>query len=195
MKHFAIIATAAALLACGCAQTGKTMSTDFLKLATERYSVRSFSSVPVEQDVIDLILRAGQVAPTAINSQPQKIYVVRSAANMEKMNSLSPCIYGAPQCFIFCYSDDTVVPRGKDGNYGEIDVTIVLTHMMLEAASLGVGTCPVGYFDAGKLKAELGLPEGVHPILIMPFGYASEDSRPSDRHSSYRPLSETVEYL
>ena len=195
MKHLVSIAIAAAMLACGCAQTAQTMSTDFLQLATDRYSVRSFSSTPVEQDVVDLILRAGQVAPTAVNSQPQKIYVVRSAANMEKMNSLSPCIYGAPQCFIFCYSDDTVVPRGKDGNYGEIDVTIVLTHMMLEAANLGVGTCPVGYFDPEKLKAELGLPESEHPILIMPFGYASPDAKPSDRHSSYRPLTETVKYL
>lgn len=194
MKHL-VIAIAAAVLVCGCAQTTKTMSTDFLQLATERYSVRSFSSTPVEQDVIDLILRAGQVAPTAVNSQPQKIYVVRSAANMEKLNSLSPCIYGAPQCFIFCFSDDTVVPRGKNGNYGEIDVTIVLTHMMLEAANLGVGTCPVGYFDQEKLKAEFGLAESEHPILIMPFGYASTDSQPSDRHSSYRPLTETVEYL
>lgn len=194
MKHL-VIAIAAAVLVCGCAQTTKTMSTDFLQLATERYSVRSFSSTPVEQDVIDLILRAGQVAPTAVNSQPQKIYVVRSAANMEKLSSLSPCIYGAPQCFIFCYSDDTVVPRGKNGNYGEIDVTIVLTHMMLEAANLGVGTCPVGYFDQEKLKAEFGLAESEHPILIMPFGYASTDSQPSDRHSSYRPLTETVEYL
>lgn len=194
MKHL-VIAIAAAVQVCGCAQTTKTMSTDFLQLATERYSVRSFSSTPVEQDVIDLILRAGQVAPTAVNSQPQKIYVVRSAANMEKLNSLSPCIYGAPQCFIFCYSDDTVVPRGKNGNYGEIDVTIVLTHMMLEAANLGVGTCPVGYFDQEKLKAEFGLAESEHPILIMPFGYASTDSQPSDRHSSYRPLTETVEYL
>lgn len=186
---------AAAVLACGCTQKGKTMNTDFLQLATDRYSVRSFSSTPVEQDVIDLILRAGQVAPTAVNSQPQKIYVVRSAANMEKLNTLSPCMYGAPQCFVFCYRDETVISRGKNGNYGDIDVTIVLTHMMLEAANLGVGTCPVGYFDAEKLKAELALPEGEHPVLLMPFGYASPDAKPSDRHSSYRPLSETVDYL
>lgn len=187
---------AAVVLVCGCAQkNSKEMNMDFIKLATDRYSVRSFSSTPVGREAVDLILRAGQVAPTAVNSQPQKIYVARSAEVMEKLNNLSPCIYGAPQCFIFCYSDDTVIPRGKDGNYGEIDVTIVLTHMMLEAASLGIGTCPVGYFDVGKLKAELGLPENEHPVLLMPFGYASPEAAPSERHTSYRPLEETVSYL
>lgn len=195
MKYIALIATAVALIACGRTQTETKMSKDFLQLATDRYSVRSFTSTPVEQDVIDLILKAGQVAPTAVNSQPQKIYVVNSAEGMEKMNALSPCMYGAPHCFIFCYSDENVVPRGEDGNYGEIDVTIVLTHMMLEAANLGVGTCPVGYFDKDKLMEELDLPDTEHPILVMPFGYASPDSKPSDRHFSYRPITETVEYL
>ncbi len=47
---------------------------DFLKPAQERYSVRSFSDKAVEQEKIDLILKAAQLAPTAVNYQPQKIY-------------------------------------------------------------------------------------------------------------------------
>lgn len=195
MKHFALIVMAASIIAGGCVQNGNSMSKDFLQLATDRYSVRSFSPEPVDNESIDLILRAGQVAPTAVNSQPQKIYIARSAQAIEKLNALSPCIYGAPHCFIFCYDEDAVGPRGQSDNYGEIDVTIVLTHMMLEAANLGIGTCAVGYFDAVKLKEELGLPTNEHPVLIMPFGYPSADSKPSERHSSCRPLEETVSYL
>lgn len=167
---------------------------DFIQLATDRYSVRSFTSTPVEQEKIDKILRAGQIAPTAVNSQPQKIYVARSADVIAKLNDVSPCLYGAPQCFVFCYNDDNVVQRGA-GNYGDIDVTIVLTHMMLEAENLGIGTCIVGYFDAARLQESLQLPANVHPVLLMPFGYPSADSKPSDNHTSYRPLEETVEYL
>lgn len=170
------------------------MNKDFLQLATDRYSVRSFTDIPVEQDVIDLILRAGQVAPTAVNSQPQKIYVVKSADKIAELNELSPCLYGAPQCFVFCYDDNVVNPRGADSNYGEIDVTIVLTHMMLEAANLGVGTCPVGYYDEAKLIEALELPANIHPVLIMPFGYPSEISTPAAKHFEYRPIEETVIY-
>lgn len=202
--YFPILAAAALIVAgCGNSQQGdnenidkKAMDNrDFIQLATDRYSVRSFASTPVEQEKIDLILRAGQIAPTAVNSQPQKIYVARTPEVIAKLNEVSPCLYGAPQCFVFCYNDATVIKRGENGNYGDIDVTIVLTHMMLEAEELGLGTCIVGYYDAAKLANALQLPEGIHPVLLMPFGYASEDAKPSDRHTSYRPLNETVEYL
>lgn len=195
MKTKLIMAvTALALCICGCKQTSQTMNRDFLQLATDRYSVRSFAPTPVSQEDIDKIIFAGKVAPTAVNSQPQKIYVVKSPETMEKLRAVSPCIYGAPQCFVFCYNDQTVCKRGENGNWGDIDVTIVLTHMALEAANLGIGTCIVGYYDSVKLREALDLPDHIHPVLLMPFGYPAEDGTPSERHSSYRDLSETVEY-
>ena len=199
-KALIMVATLLSLAACGSKtqqiqQTEEPMNKDFLTLATERYSVRHFSDTPVEQEKIDLIIEAGRVAPTAVNSQPQKIYVAKSPEVMAKLNKVSPCMYGAQQCFIMCYNDDTVCKRGENGNYGDIDVTIVLTHMMLQAAELGIGTCIVGYFEPERLVSELGLPENVHPVLLMPFGYAAEDAAPSPRHTEYRSLEETVKYL
>lgn len=198
MNKIQLIIAAAVLMlsaaSCG-TRTEQSASKDFLDLAKERYSVRKFTDTPVEQEKIDLIIEAGKVAPTAVNSQPQMIYVVKSKEGMEKMNQLSRCIFGAPQAFIFCYNDDTVCKRGEEGNYGEIDVTIVLTHMMLEATNLGIGTCCVGMFDPDELSAAFNIPDTIHPILIMPFGYAADDATPSAMHSQYRPLDETVEYL
>lgn len=189
-----ILLTAILLCAAGCRQASRTSSVDFLQLATDRYSVRSFDSTLVSQKDIDLILRAGQIAPTAVNSQPQKIFVVRTPEMMEKLRSVSPCMYGAPQCFVFCYDDNNVISRGENGNYGDIDVTIVLTQMALEATNLGLGTCIVGYYDPEKLCAEMELPANLHPVLLMPFGYPAADSAPSESHTKYRDLSETVEY-
>ena len=54
---------------------------DFLQLATDRYSVRSFSDRPIEPEKMEKILKAGQVAPTAVNFQPQKIYILRGTQN------------------------------------------------------------------------------------------------------------------
>lgn len=197
MKTKFLLLAAAALFFTSCGQNPQTetMTKDFLDLAAERYSVRSFDSTPVDQAVIDKIIRAGQIAPTAVNSQPQMIYVAKSEDVMAKLNDVSPCIYGAPQCFVFCYNDENVAGRGEAGNYGDIDVTIVLTHMMLEAANLGVGTCIVGYYDSAKLVEALDLPQNIHPVLLMPFGYPSEISEPSGNHTSYRDLEETVKYL
>ena len=170
------------------------MNKDFLTLATERYSVRSFSPKAVGQEDIDKILTAGRIAPTAVNSQPQKIFVVTSEEVMARLRNVSPCIFGAPQCIVACY-DKTKARKRGDGNYGDIDVTIVLTHMMLEAADLGLGSCLVGRFDPKELIEALSLPEDLVPVLMMPFGYPAEDAAPSPMHTSYRPAEETVEYL
>ena len=49
---------------------------DFLQLAAQRYSVRKFEERPVERETIRAILRAGMLAPTAKNLQPQRILVI-----------------------------------------------------------------------------------------------------------------------
>ena len=54
---------------------------DFMELASQRFSVRSFSDKPVEQEKIDLVLKAAQLAPTAVNYQPQMIYQSANGEN------------------------------------------------------------------------------------------------------------------
>ena len=52
---------------------------EFMELAKKRYSVRKFSDRPVEKEKLGKILEAGNIAPTAKNQQPQRIYVLQSA--------------------------------------------------------------------------------------------------------------------
>lgn len=62
---------------------------DFLKFSRKRYSVRSYSDRPVEQEKIDQILQAAMIAPTAVNYQPQKIYVLKSDDALNKIRSIT----------------------------------------------------------------------------------------------------------
>lgn len=78
----------------------------FMELAADRYSVRSFSDRPVEQEKIDQILKAAQLAPTAVNYQPQMIYILKSEDSMRKINQLCRCIYGAPMVFMICSDEN-----------------------------------------------------------------------------------------
>ncbi|MCQ2182412.1 MAG: nitroreductase family protein [Bacteroidales bacterium] len=200
MKKIALFfASAIALFSCApksekCCES-QCQTRDFLTLAHDRYSVRKFASTPIEQEKVEKILEAGRIAPTAVNSQPQMVYVAQSEEAMAKLNEVSPCIYGAPQCIILCYNDNTVNKRGEFDNYGQIDGTIVLTHMMMEATDLGLGSCLVGYFDEARLVEAFNLPSNIHPILLMPFGYAAEDATPSPKHTEYRPAEETIAFL
>lgn len=116
---------------------------DFLELARARWSVRSFSSRQVEPDKLDLILKAGQIAPTAVNYQPQKIYVLQSPEALGKIRAVTRSTYNAPTVLLVCY--DTRLswksPFVEGYDCGEMDASIVCTHMMLEAWDIGIDSC------------------------------------------------------
>lgn len=166
---------------------------DFLELATDRFSVRNFSDRPVEDEKIEKILEAARVAPTAVNNQPQKLYVIKSKEAMARLTAIKP-LYGAPLAVIVCYDDAISWKNSRDGNHdgGEVDCAIITTHMMLQAWELGIGSCWIGAFPPADVAREFGIPKGVHPVAILPLGYAAEGCMPSDRHLKYRDNKEMV---
>ena len=58
---------------------------DFLTLAKARYSVRSFQNKKVPEEIINKIIEAGYVAPTACNNQPINIKVLESEEALNKL--------------------------------------------------------------------------------------------------------------
>ena len=169
---------------------------EFLELAAKRYSVRKFDSRPIPAELMDKVLQAGHLAPTAVNYQPQKVYVLQSPEAMEKIKTCTPCHFDAPALLIVGHDATRGWKRSldcKDG--GEIDACIVATHMILEAAEIGLGTTWVMYFDPAKVKEVFALPENIMPTCLIPIGFPAEDAAPSEMHSKFRDPKEIVEYL
>ena len=166
----------------------------FQELAKARYSVRSFRDEPIRKEHLDLILEAGRVAPTACNFQPQKIYVAKSAEAREKLASVCRCTFGAPVILVVCYDRDRDWKNKLMPGYtsGETDAAIVCTHMMLQAADLGVGSCWVGYFNAQSVAEVLGLPENLTVSALLPIGYPGDDAQPLPLHSQIRDYGDTI---
>lgn len=169
----------------------------FYDLAKARYSVRKFSDKPIESEVLNEIIQAGRIAPTAHNNQPQMIYVLQSEEAMKKANELTPCIYGAPAALLVCYDENAAWHNEQRPGYdsGEADATIVCTHMMLRAWELGIGSCWVGMFDDIEVSKAFELPENIKPAAFLPIGYLVDNSRASKLHDALRPEAETVAYL
>lgn len=195
MKKIMLFACVAMLFAACSSSTDQSSQKNpsFMDLARARYAVRNYAQTPVEQAKIDSILAAGQLAPTAKNVQPQHIYVLQSAEAIAKINELTRCAYHAPVVFLVCYNTDLVWT--KDGaNSGDMDCSIVGTHMMMEATELGLGTCWVKWFDPEQVAAAFELPANHKPSFLMPCGYPSDDSQPHANHFNRKPLTETVTY-
>ena len=169
----------------------------FFELAKNRYSVRSFEDKPIAREHLNLILEAGRIAPTACNNQPQKIYVAKSEASRKKLASVCRCTFDAPLILVVCYDRTRDWKNKLAPGYesGETDAAIVCTHMMLQAADLGIGSCWVGYFNPQTVAETLGLPENITVSALLPMGYPAKDAAPLALHSQYRELADTVEEI
>lgn len=168
----------------------------FLALAAARYSVRKFRDEPVRQEDIDRILKAGHLAPTGCNRQPQRIFVIRSAEAMEKLRACTKCHFGAPMAMLVCYDAAVSWKRGYDGaDSGWADASIVTTHMMLEAAETGVGSTWVMHFDPAAVREAFDLSDRLVPVALLVMGYPAPDAAPMSLHSEFLPMEETIRYL
>ncbi len=168
---------------------------DFLQLAKDRYSVRSFSDKKVEKEKLDYILEAGRVAPTACNNQPQRVLVVQSEEALAKWRRCTRCHFNEQLVLITCYDREQVWHRSYDGHdSGDVDASIVTTHQMLAAWEKGVGSTWIMFFDPDAVKAEFNLPDNIVPVSALAMGYAAEDAKPSDRHGSKKDAKETIIY-
>lgn len=168
---------------------------NFLDNAKKRYSVRSYKSLKVEQEKLDLILEAARVAPTAANLQPVRLIVVQEKEGLAKIEKAAN-IYNAPLAVIVCADHSTAWTRPFDKKQtGDIDASILTDHMMLQASELGLGTVWVCYFKPDILSQEFNLPANLEPVNILVIGYADEEPADPDRHGKTRiPLDTLVAY-
>ena len=171
-------------------------SMEYKEVVKARYSCKKFDPRQVEKEKLDAILEAGRLAPTAKNLQEQHIYVVQSPEVLAKIDSVTPCRYGAPTVLVVAFDKDNVFtyPGGKRDS-GVEDATIVATHLILAAADEGVDSCWINFLDPDKLAEALGLPENEEVLMVMDLGYAAEGAGPLPNHTSRKDLAETVSYL
>jgi nitroreductase len=166
---------------------------EFLDLIEARYSVRAYKPDPVEEEKLEQVLEAARLAPTAANRQPFQLIVIHTEGRKEELQR----VYGKdwfvqPPLIIAAVGlPERAWTRREDGkNYVDVDVAIVMDHLILAAADLGLGTCWIGAFDPDAARDVLGLPDDVEPIAFTPLGYPDDQPKPKKR----RDLDDLVRY-
>ena len=112
---------------------------EFKDVIKKRYSCKKYGTHEVEREKLEAILEAGRLAPTAKNLQEQHIYVAQSPDALAKIDTATPCRYGAPTVLIVAFDKNNVFtyPGGKRDS-GVEDASIVASHMILAAENEGV---------------------------------------------------------
>ena len=153
----------------------------YLDLARGRYSCRLFEDRAVERAVIDAVVEAGRIAPSACNKHPSRVMVLDTPELLEKAAACQPrfardgSIFGAPLVFLICsVTGDAWVRPYDQMNSSAIDTSIVCDQMMMEAEEQGLGTCWVCHFKPELAREQFNLPEGVYPYHMLVCGYPAD---------------------
>lgn len=145
----------------------------------ERRSVRSYKKDPIKEEDLNLILKAGTFAPTAMGKQSPIIVLLTKKEDIDELETLNRCyttqeapFYGAP-CVAVVLADSERPTCVEDGS-------LVMGNLMNAAHALGVGSCWIHrarqVFDSAEGKALLrrwGLPETLIGIGHCILGYPS----------------------
>lgn len=167
----------------------------FDDIVKNRYSVRSYKNEIVERELVDQILESGRLAPTAACENPVIVYEL-TEEQILKLKDATQYTFGAKNMFLICYDSNISHKRKQDGlDFGIQDVTIVTTHMMLKTTELGLGCCLVGSFYPDKVSKIFNLKNNIIPVVILPFGYIDENSKPSEKHFDRKTMNEFVKRL
>lgn len=191
-----LLTMATALLALGACTTQNNdeksqVKTDNGQAAIEnimtRTSIRQFKAQPVEQDKVDILLKAAMAAPTALNLQPWHFIVINDKETIALLSGKQPT--NAPLMIAVCGdTDKTMLPDGstKLPDFWVEDVSAATENLLLAAHALGLGAVWTGVYPAMDRTAEvanvLNCPQNIVPLAVVRVGYPDESPEPKNKY-------------
>jgi nitroreductase len=165
---------------------------EYFELIQTRYSVRAYRPEPVEDEKLAAVLEAARLAPTAANRQPFQIIVAHTRGREAEFRRIYHREWFTQAPLVICAVGLPPLSwvRSDNRRYLDVDVAIVMDHLILAASDLGLGTCWIAAFNAQAAREVLCLPDDVEPLVFTPLGYPADKPKPKER----KPLRELVRY-
>lgn len=169
-----------------------------LQLIRKRCSVRAYSDKPVEQEKVDALLEAFRLAPSAVNRQPWRVFVVQSEEARVGLQAAydREWFRSAPLYFVLCGNHAESWKRADGKDHCDVDIAIAADHLILEATELGLGSCWVCNFNVEACRKLLKLENSEwEPCVVIPVGYPSDAEVWSRTEKKRKNLAEIVNYI
>lgn len=177
----------------------------FYELVKQRQSTRAFDTTQnVDREIINRILEAGRLSPSACNSQPWHFIVVDDPELKNKVaDAASARLLGmnhftkqAP-VHIIVVEEKVNISSGiggliKDKHFAFLDIGIAAAHIVLAAEAEGLGSCILGWFNETKVKKLLNIPDNKRVVLDIVIGYPDQEIRPKKRKTNEEIISYNI---
>jgi nitroreductase len=147
-----------------------------------RRSIRQYKEQPVEQEKLEILLKAAMAAPSAMNIKPWEFVVVTKPETMEAFrSSLMFGKHNAPAGIVVC-GNTSFFKHSMASRFWVQDCSAATENILLAAVALGLGTVWLGVHPIHNFKKRiseiLNLPDNVEPLNVIYVGYPAE-SKPS----------------
>lgn len=150
------------------------------ELILSRRTIRQFRPIPIPRPILEKIVNAGRLAPSAANLQPLEFVVVHE---VETCREVFPCLRWAayiapegnpkpgqePAAYIFPVVNLAIRERGY-----EHDVGAAVENMILTAWEEGIGSCWLISVNREKVAGLLGVPSDYRIDSVLALGYPAE---------------------
>lgn len=160
----------------------------FLELAAARQSDRSYEPGRViGREVLERILEAGRLAPSACNGQPWHFTVVTEPQLLVEVGKatsslgMNRFVKDASALVLITLEPTNITSKLgcgiKDKDFPIMDLGIASAYITLAAEDEGIGSCILGWFDEKKIKELVGVPQKKRLMLIISLGYNLKPKR------------------
>jgi len=175
---------------------------EFLDLINSRQSDRKYSDRKVDKDILNRIVEAGRMAPSACNAQPWKFIVVNdpqlvlkvAEAASAKLIGMNSFVAQAPVIIVIVREKANMSSKVgatiKNKDYSLFDIGIATENICLQAEAEGIGSCIIGWFDEKTIRKLLSIPKSKRVELLITLGYSLSEKREKRR----KVAEETVSY-
>ena len=151
----------------------------------KRRSIRKFSDKPVSRGILEELIKAAALAPTASNLQAWRFFVADDPKLVRDIDSFSPGLSGKPPVIIAIASDLAEVERRGSKNslvYGlMMDAAMAAENLMLKATDLGLGTCAIKSYNDKAVHKLLKLPDTMRLEILISVGWSAAEPREPKR--------------
>lgn len=150
---------------------------DFYQTIKTRRSVRSYRPDSVAEEILNRILAATRLAPSANNRQNYKFVIVKDPEKRKQLaQAAGQSFIGQAPIVIAAVSLNPQEVMSCGVPTYAVDVAIAVDHLALAAAAEGLGTCWIGAFDQEKAKKVLAVPDQNKIVVLLPLGYPADQA-------------------
>ncbi len=150
-------------------------------IIASRRSIRNFKPDPIPNEILQEILEAGRMAPSAQNRQPWRYIVftksedIKELAKKTGLIGMSNFFIKEAPCVIIACAETKKNLRVNGQDYYLVDTAISFQQMILSAWAHGIGSCWLAAFSEKTLAKYLKLPKSWRIVALSPFGYPKEE--------------------